>query len=115
MMPRWRRNTATGGAVLSHGGIELDFSPQEWKCFLNGVKAGDFDDMVADRPGRRYTPREAASLLGVQPCTLLVWERQDRIRVDRTVGGHRRYHEAEIERIKAIHRPGQKWPEPSSS
>lgn len=111
--PSWRRNV-TGGAVLSHGGIELDFSPHEWSCFLAGVKAGDFDDL-AGLPGKKYTPRQAASLLGVQPCTLLVWERQDRIRVDRTVGGHRRYHEAEIERIKAIHRPGQKWPEPSSS
>jgi excisionase family DNA binding protein len=47
-------------------------------------------------------PAEAAAILKVHPRTVSVWARSGRIRrVQFTMGGHRRYDEAEIRRIAA--------------
>lgn len=46
--------------------------------------------------GRWLRPAEAASLFGVDPQTLRNWVKAGKIRAQRTVGGQRRYHEADV-------------------
>jgi excisionase family DNA binding protein len=47
-------------------------------------------------PGRWLTLGEAARLLGVDETTLRSWADAGKVRVFRTPGGHRRFHEADL-------------------
>lgn len=44
------------------------------------------------------TPAEVAALFGVDPKTVARWATAKHIRVTRTIGGHRRYYKADIDR-----------------
>jgi len=46
---------------------------------------------------RLLTPAEVAALFRVDPKTVTRWAQQGKIRSIRTLGGHRRYSEAEIQ------------------
>jgi excisionase family DNA binding protein len=50
--------------------------------------------------GRLLTIREAAGALGVSAETLRRWAEAGRITAERTVGGHRRFRPAEVQRLK---------------
>jgi excisionase family DNA binding protein len=54
--------------------------------------------MVSSRvqPERLLTPAEVAALLRVDPKTVTRWAEQGKFGSIRTLGGHRRYSEAEI-------------------
>ena len=43
------------------------------------------------------TPAEVAALFRVDPKTVTRWAQQGKLRAIRTLGGHRRYREAEIQ------------------
>jgi excisionase family DNA binding protein len=45
------------------------------------------------------TPAEVAALFGVDPRTLVRWAKAGQIGSVRTLGGHRRYRRAEVERL----------------
>jgi MerR family transcriptional regulator/heat shock protein HspR len=51
-----------------------------------------------------YVISVAAELAGVHPQTLRMYERKGLVRPSRTAGNTRRYSEADIERLRAIHR-----------
>ena len=46
---------------------------------------------------RLLTPGEVAALFRVDPKTVTRWAQQGKLRSIRTLGGHRRYREAEIQ------------------
>jgi excisionase family DNA binding protein len=46
---------------------------------------------------RLLTPAEVAALFRVDPKTVTRWAQQGKLRSIRTLGGHRRYREAEIQ------------------
>lgn len=46
---------------------------------------------------RLLTPAEVAALFRVDPKTVTRWAQQGKIRSIRTLGGHRRYHEDEVQ------------------
>jgi excisionase family DNA binding protein len=48
------------------------------------------DDLLA--------PREVATLLGVKPTTVSLWERRGKLSAIRTIGGHRRFYRSEVQR-----------------
>jgi molybdopterin-binding protein len=50
-------------------------------------------------PGKLFTPREAAQVLGVSYPTLKQWIYKQKIRTVRTAGGHHRIPEKEIDRF----------------
>lgn len=50
---------------------------------------------------RLLTPSEVAALFRVDPKTVTRWAQQGKIRSIRTLGGHRRYSEAEIQEFLA--------------
>ena len=53
--------------------------------------------------GNRILPiEEASAILGVSPQTLRNWEKDGRLVSERTAGGHRRYSEETIDRLKKI-------------
>ncbi len=54
---------------------------------------------------RLLTLKEASRRLGVHPNTLRKWDREGKIRVVRTVGGHRRIPESEVERLMGVLKP----------
>ncbi len=62
---------------------------------------------------RLLTPAEVAALFRVDPKTVTRWAQQGKIRSIRTLGGHRRYSEAEIQtfldksRSLPLPRPGR--------
>ena len=45
------------------------------------------------------TPAEVAALFRVDPKTVTRWAQQGKLRSIRTLGGHRRYREAEIQQF----------------
>ena len=47
--------------------------------------------------GRLLTPAEVAALFRVDPKTVTRWAQQGKLRSIRTLGGHRRYSEAEVQ------------------
>jgi excisionase family DNA binding protein len=47
--------------------------------------------------GSLLTPAEVAALFRVDPKTVTRWAQQGKLRSIRTLGGHRRYPEAEIQ------------------
>ncbi len=50
---------------------------------------------------RLLTPSEVAALFRVDPKTVTRWAQQGKLRSIRTLGGHRRYSEAEIKAFLA--------------
>jgi len=52
---------------------------------------------------RLLTPAEVAAMLRVDPKTVTRWAQQGKLRSIRTLGGHRRYREAEVQAF--LHRP----------
>ena len=52
---------------------------------------------------RLLTPGEVAALFRVDPKTVTRWAQQGKLRSIRTLGGHRRYREAEVQQF--LHRP----------
>jgi excisionase family DNA binding protein len=56
------------------------------------------EDVVAGRD-RLLTAQEVGDRLRVDPKTVAVWARQDKIQAVRTLGGHRRYFESEVNAI----------------
>jgi MerR family transcriptional regulator, heat shock protein HspR len=57
---------------------------------------------VPDRP--RYMISVAAELVGMHPQTLRLYEAKGLVRPGRTPGGTRLYSEADLERLRLIHR-----------
>jgi excisionase family DNA binding protein len=49
-----------------------------------------------DAPGALLTPSEVASMFRVDPKTVTRWARAGKLSAIRTLGGHRRYSEAEV-------------------
>ncbi len=45
------------------------------------------------------TPAEVAAVFRVDPKTVTRWSKQGRIKCIRTLGGHRRYRRAEVNRV----------------
>jgi excisionase family DNA binding protein len=58
---------------------------------------------VRNRPEaeRLLTPAEVAALFRVDPKTVTRWAKAGKLSAIRTLGGHRRYREAEIMRLLA--------------
>jgi excisionase family DNA binding protein len=52
-------------------------------------------------PPRLLLPAEAGRRLGVDVTTLANWHRAGKITATRTIGGHRRYPEAEVAALAA--------------
>lgn len=48
------------------------------------------------------TPSEVAAIFRVDPKTVTRWARDGRISSIRTLGGHRRYHEAEVQALLEV-------------
>ncbi len=48
---------------------------------------------------KNYTPKQASEILGVKPDTLRRWNNIGKIHCTRLPGGHRRYSQAEIDRV----------------
>jgi excisionase family DNA binding protein len=61
---------------------------------------------------RLLTPAEVAALFRVDPKTVTRWAQQGKIRSIRTLGGHRRYSESEIQ---AFLDKSQQMPVPRTS
>ena len=76
---------------------------------VDGGAEDQEEDGAAD-PGRgRLVPiGEAARLLGVSATTLRAWDRAGLLRPWRTLGGHRRYAPADLERARANGEPPPK-------
>ena len=51
-----------------------------------------------EQPDALLTPAEVAALFRVNPKTVTRWARAGKITAVRTLGGHRRFHAAEIHR-----------------
>lgn len=49
-----------------------------------------------DTPGSLLTPSEVASMFRVDPKTVTRWAKAGKLSAIRTLGGHRRYSEAEV-------------------
>lgn len=49
-----------------------------------------------DTPGALLTPAEVASMFRVDPKTVTRWAKAGKLSAIRTLGGHRRYSEAEV-------------------
>ena len=58
-------------------------------------------DIKPDSP--LLTPAEVAALFRVDPKTVTRWAQQGKLHSIRTLGGHRRYSEAEVQAF--LHRP----------
>jgi excisionase family DNA binding protein len=50
---------------------------------------------------RLLRPGQVAALMGVDPKTVTRWANERRLRCIRTVGGHRRFSQAEVEALIA--------------
>lgn len=48
---------------------------------------------------RIYTPAEVAKLLDVNAKTITRWERSGKLRGFKTIGGHRRYYQSQIDAL----------------
>ncbi|WP_455644221.1 BldC family transcriptional regulator [Nocardiopsis alba] len=53
------------------------------------------------------TPQEVAQAFRVDPKTVRLWAQEGRLRWVRTLGGHRRYFKADVQRL--LTEPGR-WP-----
>ncbi|WP_250444556.1 BldC family transcriptional regulator [Actinotalea sp. C106] len=54
-----------------------------------------------DAPGALLTPSEVASMFRVDPKTVTRWAKAGKLSAIRTLGGHRRYSEAEVRGLLA--------------
>lgn len=45
-------------------------------------------------------PQEVADMFHVDPKTVARWANAGKLRITRTLGGHRRYHRAEVEALR---------------
>jgi excisionase family DNA binding protein len=54
------------------------------------------------------TPAEVASMFRVDPKTVTRWAKSDKLSAIRTLGGHRRYREAEVRALLAGQVPQQR-------
>src|SRR5690606_12434911 len=52
-----------------------------------------------DAPGALLTPSEVASMFRVDPKTVTRWAKAGKLPAIRTLGGHRRYSEAQVRRL----------------
>ncbi len=52
-----------------------------------------------DAPGALLTPSEVASMFRVDPKTVTRWAKAGKLSAIRTLGGHRRYSEAEVRNL----------------
>ena len=52
-----------------------------------------------DTPGALLTPSEVASMFRVDPKTVTRWAKAGKLSAIRTLGGHRRYSEAEVKSL----------------
>ena len=52
--------------------------------------------MEQNGEGRLLTPSEVATLFRVDPKTVTRWAKSGKLHSIRTLGGHRRYYEAEV-------------------
>lgn len=61
----------------------------------------------SEQPGdtELLTPGEVAALFGVDPKTVTRWATAGKLRAQRTLGGHRRYHAEEVYALLDEHRP----------
>lgn len=57
--------------------------------------------MLKDGDIMKYTIKEAAEFLGVDPSTLRRWDNEGKLVAERTVGNHRRYDKKELIKYKA--------------
>ncbi len=55
-------------------------------------------------PERLLTPAEVAAMFRVDPKTVTRWARAGKLSSIRTLGGHRRYREAEVHAFLAVDR-----------
>lgn len=55
-----------------------------------------------ERPERLMTPAEVATEFRVDPKTVTRWAKSGKLSSVRTLGGHRRYKESEVKRLKAL-------------
>jgi len=55
--------------------------------------------MSATKTSPLMTPAEVAALFAVDPKTVARWAKAGRLRVQMTLGGHRRYLRAEVEAL----------------
>jgi excisionase family DNA binding protein len=55
-------------------------------------------------PERLLTPAEVAAMFRVDPKTVTRWARAGKLSSIRTLGGHRRYREAEVHAILGVNR-----------
>lgn len=60
---------------------------------------------LAAQAERLLTPAEVARLFRVDPKTVTRWAKAGKITAIRTIGGHRRYREAEI--LEHFHAPSE--------
>lgn len=51
---------------------------------------------------RLMTPREVAAVFRVDPKTVTRWARAGKLASVRTIGGHRRFYAAEVERLLEV-------------
>lgn len=68
-------------------------------CYVSGMRTAP--DRPAVEAGRLFTIGQTASLLGVCPATLRIWERKGLIKAQR-LGKNRFYLAADIERLESI-------------
>lgn len=66
-----------------------------------------------DEIGRLLTPSEVAGMFRVDPKTVTRWAKAGQLRSVRTLGGHRRYWEDEVQAL--LHLPSDPgvWAEPA--
>jgi excisionase family DNA binding protein len=55
----------------------------------------------AQPPERLLTPAEVADMFAVEPKTVTRWAKAGKLASIRTLGGHRRYRESEVEALRA--------------
>jgi len=60
------------------------------------------------------TPAEVATMFRVDPKTVTRWAKAGKLSSIRTLGGHRRYLEADVLAIISGGTPGGSWPEASA-
>jgi excisionase family DNA binding protein len=56
--------------------------------------------MTQDNP-RMMTPAQVAAMFEVNPKTVTRWANEKKLSSTRTMGGHRRYYEAEVQQLLA--------------
>ena len=58
----------------------------------------------AHEPERLLKPADVAEMFGVDPKTVGRWASTGKLSSIRTLGGHRRFHEAEVQKLLTLRR-----------